>query len=894
MRPVKLFMVFLLTLVIVPTQAQDENAAFYIYQNDGHFNGFFYDEVMQISYSKLDTLGYEHDDFVSQEIVTADSTYRIMLSAIDSVGFVQPQVIMNENMREMSPYEWSLLSYLISHDGDTFVFDGSSMEEYMAPRVGDVLVNFSFDDGYSAKITKVRRDNNNYVVTTEPITNLNDVFRQYVSVENITYDSWGHFARRRVAGRPDLNEESFMSACSRSRRTIGDWYGDIFNFQVGGHIPMFGGKLELAPTITSRLNVKAEWNIPLFGTSYIAITPTLHTGVGLEITAGGTFFDKMSSGAGEAGAIPFPATAPLFELVITPDVFVRAECNANIKLGFPQYRGRLWTKLEFIDLWPYVEVGTGQLPGQSEGDGDAGDNDFSLKAEFDGFIQGGLQFPILLKTNKWLSKLLDCEVGTTMYLGPKFSGKLSFDLANALLDNDLYNNLKDSKLTVQLLSADYEMTAKMKSYFGSPKELNLLDGSANILNDMDVYLFPKFGELKKSDYTIRGEGGVELEREKIEITPSRLLFFPVACGVAVFRDKKNKTELDELVWCYQDFYRPFSNDWLTGVNKPLFVSSDQFGIAGDCYLYPCFRLGDKEIIAKDKMFRYTVPGCWMSISSDTLMIPAAGGEQSFNVRSVSDELKANVFQTGRNYDVWQGNILPAKVSADRSRVSFTLPPKDGVLKFYGGLKLSAKLDGAAAKGGPTEAWADKYFVQEASGKVDAVEIPLSVLNDGVWSNWLNLPHIQHHVSWQPNDLNMERNGDNLRITSSYSGDEGMQNAESSLDLRFDLNDKNPHITGGKYTLRVINEWEDYEEYDSQGHPIYNKYSAELNLTAEILEGCGSDGRIRKDMEYPYWDEFQADYSVSADYVYKRNGIVKDQRTFGNDMFRMGSIKLIYW
>ena len=42
-------------------RAQDENAAFYIYQNDGHFDGFFYDEVLKMSYSKTDTAGVEYD-----------------------------------------------------------------------------------------------------------------------------------------------------------------------------------------------------------------------------------------------------------------------------------------------------------------------------------------------------------------------------------------------------------------------------------------------------------------------------------------------------------------------------------------------------------------------------------------------------------------------------------------------------------------------------------------------------------------------------------------------------------------------------------------------------------------------------------------------------------------
>ena len=75
--------------------AQEEiegGEAFYIYQNDGHFDGFFYDQVKQISYSRFDTLGVEHDKYVSQEIVTEDSVYRIMLTAIDSVSFVQPEI----------------------------------------------------------------------------------------------------------------------------------------------------------------------------------------------------------------------------------------------------------------------------------------------------------------------------------------------------------------------------------------------------------------------------------------------------------------------------------------------------------------------------------------------------------------------------------------------------------------------------------------------------------------------------------------------------------------------------------------------------------------------------------------------------------------------------------
>ena len=89
----------------LPMMAQEDEVeggeAFYIYQNDGHFDGFFYDQVKEIRYSRFDTLGIERSEYVSQEIVTEDSVYRIMLTAIDSVSYVQPEIRYAKGMRFM-------------------------------------------------------------------------------------------------------------------------------------------------------------------------------------------------------------------------------------------------------------------------------------------------------------------------------------------------------------------------------------------------------------------------------------------------------------------------------------------------------------------------------------------------------------------------------------------------------------------------------------------------------------------------------------------------------------------------------------------------------------------------------------------------------------------------
>ncbi|MBR6867706.1 MAG: hypothetical protein IKN02_05715, partial [Prevotella sp.] len=115
--------------------------AFYIYQNDGHFDGFFFDQVKQISYSRLDTLGVEYKDYVSQEIVTEDSVYRIMLTAIDSVSFYQPEIKYAKGFRNMREDGlWSyFLKYINDKDlGHVLVFS-ASMPAELKPKVGDVL-----------------------------------------------------------------------------------------------------------------------------------------------------------------------------------------------------------------------------------------------------------------------------------------------------------------------------------------------------------------------------------------------------------------------------------------------------------------------------------------------------------------------------------------------------------------------------------------------------------------------------------------------------------------------------------------------------------------------------------------------------------------------------------
>ena len=56
--------------MLIAGQTMWAQEAFYIYRNDGDFNGFFYDDVKSMRLSKIDLDLTERDEYVVQEIET--------------------------------------------------------------------------------------------------------------------------------------------------------------------------------------------------------------------------------------------------------------------------------------------------------------------------------------------------------------------------------------------------------------------------------------------------------------------------------------------------------------------------------------------------------------------------------------------------------------------------------------------------------------------------------------------------------------------------------------------------------------------------------------------------------------------------------------------------------
>jgi len=550
-------------------QAQTETDAFYIYQNDGHFDGFFYNDVIKMTYSFLDTLGVEHNEYVSQEIVTADSTYRFMLTAIDSIGFVQPKVKYNSRLRLVS--EDQLFTKMISHDEEyeNLVFDGS-IPDNLKPKVGDVFASFDIENGWSGKVTDVSVSGGNIAVKCGPIDDITDIFEQFVMVEQYNKNSNGELVSRRVAGRPELTVHK------AARRSEGTWQGDLFNFALNGHIPLYSSdalNVTIDPTIDGKLNIKTAWNISLFGDKYIGITTQLNFGVGLGFTVDGQIKDFFPSGVGGLlGGVPVPATSPIIYIDIAPDAFIRGDAHVKFSMQLPKIRGGMWAKLEVMNWWPSMSIGLGNPDGNADWE-TTDDSSAGASLELNGYVQGGMLFPMKFKSLPILKKLFAADIGGQWFVGPKVAGAVALDLTNMPWnDTGVYTLMKNTKLSLHDLDADFEVKGTVKTAFSGKKEVTLADGSISLFPPLDATIAPGFGDCEESTATLFFKkkdqeawssapdnlDGTKQSCRVFAFEPSGAVFSPVTTGTALFKkSEKGEYELVETQKWSRPYYHIF-------------------------------------------------------------------------------------------------------------------------------------------------------------------------------------------------------------------------------------------------------------------------------------------------------------------------------------------------
>jgi len=165
---------------MVNIHAQAVQDALYIFRNDGKFNAFYYGDIDHIEYSKIDTLGVEHDDYVTQEVYALDTLYRIPVSAIDSVAFVTPE---NKVCADVFQPDKSIIDYIIDGDSVNWIRLATNTPQELVPQVGQKLLieekNQFIPDGFGGRVILSELDPEGWLIVTEEVA-ISDIYERLV------------------------------------------------------------------------------------------------------------------------------------------------------------------------------------------------------------------------------------------------------------------------------------------------------------------------------------------------------------------------------------------------------------------------------------------------------------------------------------------------------------------------------------------------------------------------------------------------------------------------------------------------------------------------------------------------------------------------------------------
>lgn len=194
---------WLFILMILSASQSFSQQNFYVYQHDGTINTFSTMEIDSITVSTLGIDGIEYENNVTQLYWTKDSVYQIPIEAIDSVGFVTPQTVLQQNVINIAD---CLYPYILSCDSLT-IFLSSSTPKDILPKENELLVYMEssdiFPNAFAGKVVDVRTTNVNTVLECT-LVELTEIFKCYYSTT--THTNNGNARLKRSSENAIVNE----------------------------------------------------------------------------------------------------------------------------------------------------------------------------------------------------------------------------------------------------------------------------------------------------------------------------------------------------------------------------------------------------------------------------------------------------------------------------------------------------------------------------------------------------------------------------------------------------------------------------------------------------------------------------------------------------------------
>ncbi|MBP5361145.1 MAG: BACON domain-containing protein [Bacteroidaceae bacterium] len=627
LRYIHILVLTLLGAINTVAQTIEDGEAFYIYRNDGDFDGFFCDQVQEIRYSKLDLDSVEWTEYVVQEVVTADSIYRIPLAAIDSVGFVQPEIKFNPKVRHMDMLGMS--QYVIAVDSMTLLFS-NNLPQSLMPHEGDVLLGFTGvleQEGFGGRANRIIPSEYGIIVTCDQLEQISDIFDQFISVEMVEGVPGSSASVRHVAGYDMLVKAS------------GGHTGKLLDFNMNGHIPVIphdGAGSYFDIDLGANLQVKLCGIYQIHDNKIFIKLRTIQDfglTVGASFSIKGTGSKSLAEVTGMRPNILFPAACPIFSIRPIPDLAVNWTGEFKAKVTFPTKRGRLIQNF-VIDSESSSFI---QYTGSESSWGDNKEgifDDTQADLQFNGNLQIGIKSQLGIFTANWLSKIFNLGISTDVLVGPKLDGSVNFSLTNALSGNGVYT-LKDSYVALIPLSLDYESRGDASVFFKKKNwSYTFAEGNFKLLPSLELFMLPNFEDMTASydPATHKLTAGWKTDRRRV--------FWPSQVGIGVYPVKgANHPDLR-----YTQYDKKLSFAAL---------SPDSFNIdyntkdltPGVYYVAPLVSALGMESPIQSMRQRFIVPGA-STLSANNLKVKGEGGTYQVTV----DKSEESTLYCSKAYD----------------------------------------------------------------------------------------------------------------------------------------------------------------------------------------------------------------------------------------------------
>lgn len=633
----RLILYFCSWLLTMTSFAQVQTDNMYVYRNDGDFTVFPYAEVDSITFSTLDINGVKHAAVVVQEFWTCDSVYRIPLEVIDSIGFITPQTIIND---DVFPLTESHIPYILRGDTLSFTMLSTTPKE-MRPKKGNIVVSEAgctvFENGIIGTVVSIKESEEGFVYQCEKAT-LDDVYDQIVFCENT-----------------ETSSEQVRSVSASGSRVKGDLPrinvgSELWNLSFEKEWEYSGTTLKVEGTGRGYCRLLicklADKKNPLFAkfciSNNVLSTMKLNANSQADISPEPYQIGRTIKG----GRISFPH--PLLRFIwLEPQVrlFSYFEENGNVDLDFTAHLNR---QDEVVLIYS-----DGEWKASQSANNQFGVDVASLK--LDGQAEVGLMPEIKLSLNGSAT-----GIGVTGRFGIKQTAELKIDAID-YFDTGTYEALKDSKTeTYQTQSVSLFAESGLFSKETDRYSLNLRDSDRLL---MSRYLFPTFEE------SFQYENGSE---HSVSITANRDLLLPVTLNMAVYDEQDNLIQ------------RSHDNDPYDGKNSGFTYAFKDLPKEKKLKAYPLVKLGDIEVRATPAI---DVDRCMAKIDevklTDALYV--ADGEQNtpanyfyFDVSAISDDM-----QDVREWGVYSSpnHLIPFDLLEDKQKVHLVWKLTDAKIRF---------------------------------------------------------------------------------------------------------------------------------------------------------------------------------------------------------------------